>query len=150
MLRAFVAQNQKDWDLHLPYVMMAYRSAVQESIGVTPYMMLYGDEMPVPIDWVFGSPKDVPQDKVLYVRDLRRQIQSAYEHARRSMLTACRRQKRNYDQRVRNVTFEVGDVVMCHDKTKKKGRNPALTAKWQGPYVVMEVPNPATAHDPKV
>ena len=34
---------------------------------------------------------------------------------------------------------------MCHDKTKKKGRNPALTAKWQGPYVIMEVPNPATA-----
>ena len=31
MLSAFVAENQQDWDEKLPYVMMAYRSAVQES-----------------------------------------------------------------------------------------------------------------------
>ena len=103
---------------------MAYRSAVQESTGVSPYAMLYGSELPVPLDWVFRKPNNVPQDKLLYVRDLRKQINAAYDHARKCLLGAIQRQKRNYDRGVRNVTFEVGQFVMCHDKTKKVGRNP--------------------------
>ena len=71
MLTAFVAENQTDWDEKLPFVMMAYRSAVQESIGVTPHAMMFGDELPVQLDWVFGSPNNVPQDKHDYVQNLR-------------------------------------------------------------------------------
>ena len=145
MLSAFVAENQKDWDDRLPYVMMAYRSAVQDSTGVSPYSMLYGDDMPVPLDWVFKPPKNVPQDKILYVRELRSKINSAYDHARRCLLSAIARQKRNYDRGVRNITFKVGEFVMCHDKTKKVGRNPALRPRWRGPYVITRMLNAGTA-----
>ena len=143
MLAAFVADNQLDWDEKLPFVMMAYRSAVQESTGVTPHSMMFGDELPVPLDWVFGSPKSVPQDKVLYVKELRSKIQSAYEMARKSLLSAILRQKRSYDKGVKNVNFKVGDFVMCHDKTKKLHRNPALRPKWRGPYIVINKLSPA-------
>ena len=143
MLTAFVADNQLDWDERLPFVMMAYRSAVQESIGVTPHAMLFGDELPVPLDWVFGSPKKVPGDKVLYVKELRAKIQGAYEIARKSMLSAVLRQKRSYNKGVNNVQFNVGDFVMCHDKTKKLHRNPALMPKWRGPFVVINKLSPA-------
>jgi hypothetical protein len=145
MLSAFVAENQQDWDLKIPYVMMAYRSAVQESTQVTPYAMMFGDEIPVPLDWVFRKPKNTQEDRVLYVRDLRTMINASYEFARKSMLSAVRRQKRTYDKDVRNVVFEVGQFVMCHDKTKKVGRNPALRPKWRGPYVIIRMDNPATA-----
>ena len=145
MLSAFVAENQMDWDDKIPFVMMAYRSAVQESTGVSPYAMLYGSELPVPLDWVFRKPNNVPQDKLLYVRDLRKQINAAYDHARKCLLGAIQRQKRNYDRGVRNVTFEVGQFVMCHDKTKKVGRNPALRPRWRGPYIIMDMLSPATA-----
>ena len=99
--------------------MMAYRSAIQETTGITPYAMLYGEEMHVPLDWVFAKPKRVPDDKFTYVKELRKKINSAYEHARKCLLTAIRRQKRNYDRGVRNITFKPGDFVMCHDKTRK-------------------------------
>ena len=125
--------------------MMAYRSAVQESTGVSPYAMLYGDDMPVPLDWVFKPPKNVPQDKLLYIRELRGKINSAYDHARRCLLSAIARQKRNYDRGVRNILFHVGEFVMCHDKTKKVGRNPALRPRWRGPYVITRMLNAGTA-----
>ena len=32
---------------------------------------------------------------------------------------------------------------MCHDKTKKVGRNPGLRPKWRGPYIIMNKINPA-------
>ena len=143
MLAAFVADNQLDWDEKLPFVMMAYRSAVQESMGVTPHSMMFGDELPVPLDWVFGSPKTVPQDKVLYVKELRSKIQSAYEIARKSLFSAIIRQKKSYDKGVKNINFRVGDFVMCHDKTKKLHRNPALRPKWRGPFIVINKLSPA-------
>ena len=143
MLSAFVQENQRDWDRQIHPVMMAYRTAVQESTGVTPYAMMFGEECPVPLDWVFGAPKQVPVDKIQFVRDLKRQINAAFDLARRSMLTAIKRQKRSYDRGIRNVRFQLGQFVMCHDKTKKVGRNPALRPKWRGPYIIVDKLNDA-------
>ena len=36
MLSKFVAENRRDWDSHLPILMMAYRSAVHETTSFTP------------------------------------------------------------------------------------------------------------------
>ena len=42
MLTAFVDKNQRDWDEHIPMLMMAYRSAVHESTGISPHEMMIG------------------------------------------------------------------------------------------------------------
>ena len=36
MLSSFVNENRNDWEEHLPYVLFAYRAAIQESTGVRP------------------------------------------------------------------------------------------------------------------
>ena len=36
MISMFVDPNQKDWDDVLPYIMMAYRSAIQDTTGYSP------------------------------------------------------------------------------------------------------------------
>ncbi|KAI4905925.1 hypothetical protein NFI96_009525 [Prochilodus magdalenae] len=38
-LAMLTGQHQRDWDLHLPLVLLACRSAVQESTGFTPAML---------------------------------------------------------------------------------------------------------------
>ena len=45
-------QNQRDWDRVIPYALMAYRSAVQESTGETPNMMMLGREPSLPTHMV--------------------------------------------------------------------------------------------------
>ena len=42
MLSAYVQENQRDWDAQIPYLMMAYRSAVHKSTGLTPNMLMLG------------------------------------------------------------------------------------------------------------
>jgi len=37
MLSIVAKDREQDWDLHLPLVMMAYRTSVQESTGATPF-----------------------------------------------------------------------------------------------------------------
>jgi hypothetical protein len=38
MISKFVSKNQKDWDRYLPYLMMAYRSSVHDTMGWGMYM----------------------------------------------------------------------------------------------------------------
>ena len=47
--------DDKNWDLHLPLVMLAYRTSVHET---TPYYLMFGREAKLPIDLIFdvGSP----------------------------------------------------------------------------------------------
>ena len=42
MLSKYIASDQKDWDSHLPMLMLAYRSSIHESTGQTPAAMMFG------------------------------------------------------------------------------------------------------------
>ena len=48
MLSKHVAVNQKDWDIWLPCVLLAYRSAKQSSTGLLPFKLMYGHEDRLP------------------------------------------------------------------------------------------------------
>ena len=55
MLSKSVDENQKDWDLYLPLLMMAYRSSVHESTGFSSNEMMLGCEVLFPLDLVIGQ-----------------------------------------------------------------------------------------------
>ena len=56
MLSAYVSDHHRDWDEYLPYVMMAYRSAEQETTGCTPNRLMLGREVTTPLDIMYGLP----------------------------------------------------------------------------------------------
>ena len=41
MLRAYVSKSS-EWELHLPLVLFAYRSAVHPSTGFSPFELMFG------------------------------------------------------------------------------------------------------------
>ena len=45
-----------DWDVMIPYAVMAYRATKHSSTGLTPNMMLFGREITEPVDLVAGLP----------------------------------------------------------------------------------------------
>ena len=54
---SIVAQDQEhDWDLQVPLMIIAYRTSVQESTGATPFSLMFGKEVHLPIDVMFGMP----------------------------------------------------------------------------------------------
>ena len=50
MLAKLVKENQKDWDLHIPKVLFAYRTALHESMGYSPYQFNFGWSPNLPVD----------------------------------------------------------------------------------------------------
>ncbi len=52
--------DQCNWDLHLPKIMLACRSSVQESTWTTPASLIFGRELRLPIDMMFPLPDEPP------------------------------------------------------------------------------------------
>ena len=55
LIAKWVGQNRQDWDAKLPAVTFAYRTSVHESMGFTPFFLMFGREARLPADLVFGS-----------------------------------------------------------------------------------------------
>lgn len=139
-LAILTSQHQRDWDSHLPLVLMACRSAVQESTSCTPALLMLGRELRTPAELAFGRPPDSPDipPGPEYARRLQDRLETAHHFAREQQQGAGRRQKRNYDTRAQGRHFSVGELVWIYNPQRKKGRCPKLDSQWMGPGRVLE------------
>ena len=55
MLSMLVNENMDDWDDHIPFVMMAYRATCHDRTGFSPNELMFGREIPFPIDVMFNG-----------------------------------------------------------------------------------------------
>jgi len=50
MLTKVFQSNQKDWDSHLLKILLAYSTAIHKSTRFTPYHLMYGSSLQLPLD----------------------------------------------------------------------------------------------------
>ena len=60
MLAKCIKGEQSNWSQQLLYVKMAYRTSVHESTGYMPHFLVYGQEVCLPIDFMYPNPIDQP------------------------------------------------------------------------------------------
>jgi hypothetical protein len=141
MLAKVVDCNQKDWDIHLPFLLLAYRSSVQESTGYTPSKMMLGQEPILPADLLFGA--DKPETEAAspsnFIQQKRVIMNKIHEIARHNMSLASDRQKKQYDHRANSISYQIGDKVWLTKEVKTKGRTPKLENRWVGPFEIIDV-----------
>lgn len=136
MLSAFVNEYRNDWEEHLPYVLFAYRAAVQESTGCTPNLLMLGREVAAPIDLMFnrGHPPEInPRCFVQYVEWLKQAMDKSFQFARKRMGLSIARQDKYHTKGVRHSPINEGSVVWYHYLPMARRK---LSKFWQGPYKV--------------
>lgn len=141
MLSTFVQESQRDWDLQLPYVMMAYRSSEHDTTGLTPNQMMLGRDVEIPLDLVVGLPLEedaTPPEATEYNQTLRERLNRAYEAARENTGRRVIRQKKNYDRRVNPCDLREGSPVWLYAPNKKTGISPKLQRSWEGPWMIVK------------
>ena len=137
MLKTLVSEARDDWDDHLPYLTMAYRSTCHETTGCTPSLLMLGREISLPLDLMFGDPPRQASRyscPVEYVQWLRKTLQKAYERAQKHTRVAALRQKQNYDANCRPIEYAPGDMVW---RWVPPGGSRKLVLGWRGPYRIM-------------
>ena len=129
MLSKYVNENHRTWDIHLPKVMMAYRSSAHESTKFPPFRLMFGRDVRLPADLMFGRTPNYADGYPEYVRELRERLEKAHELARAHIGAAQYRQKEYYDRRAGGEPYAVGDRVWLYTPVIKKGQ----TAKLHSP-----------------
>lgn len=106
MLRASVDNHQRDTCAHLPYMMMAYRSAEHETTECTPNLLMQGREVATLLDIMYETPSsitDIPQHK--WAWELKERMQEAHPAVRDYVDWEMRRQKRYH---------HAGTALVCY------------------------------------
>lgn len=139
MLKARVEGDPQGWDEQLDYCMMAFRSSVHSSTEHTPFELMFGREMRIPLDVMMGGgPMGNESSYSEFVADLQGSLEAAYCDVRQNLKVAQRRQKDAYDKGVRHMVFQAGDLVLRYDPQLKLGEANKFQQQWEGPYEIVE------------
>lgn len=78
----YCREGQADWDVKLPAMLMAYRSAVHEVTDFTPVRLMFGSELRLPVDLVTGRPPDMslPTITTSYTMALQESLVEVHRH----------------------------------------------------------------------
>jgi len=80
MLKKVCAKRPKDWDRYIEVVLFAYREVRQESVGFSPFELLYGRTVRGPMAilrelWTKEEPSDEVRTTYQYMLDLRNRLE---------------------------------------------------------------------------
>lgn len=140
MLAKSVTKYGRDWDSHLPYLLFAYRVAVQESTQASPFYLLYGREARVPTESALNQPRTPYQVEFPdYCSELVAHLSDAWDLAHRNIARAQKKQKTQYDKKATQPKLKVGDRVMVHFPSQVTGKAWKLARPFFGPYTVLSL-----------
>ena len=140
MLRAFVAEHQRDWDVYLPYVMHAYRAAPQDSTQESPFFLMFFRPCRAPLDIMLAETdrralhmEEIQQTKAEAVR----RLHEAFRVVRHRLKRSRENQKIAHDKKSRPKEFGVGDEVYLLDERVGEERTRKLHRPWKPGYRII-------------
>ncbi|KAL1251467.1 hypothetical protein QQF64_019263 [Cirrhinus molitorella] len=143
MLRRVAAEEKRDWDQMLPYVLFGIREVPQASTGFTPFELLFGRQPRGLLDVAREAWEQQPaahRSSIEHVRLMRERIDRVMPLVREHLTQAQQAQQRHYNRAAQPREFQPGDhVLLLVPNSACK-----FLATWQGPYTVTEKVGPVT------
>ena len=140
MLETFCAESTLDWDEGVNYLIFAIREAPQESLGFSPFEMLYGKQLRGPLslltdEWLKSPGVEQTLTVEKYMGKLKNILTKVREIARQNLANSQHLMKENFDIKTKAKArkFEIGDLVLAYFPIVGS----PLQAKFHGPYKVV-------------
>ena len=135
----------RDWHEMLPFALHGYRTTARTSIGESPFSLVYGMEVVLPIEVQIPSlriMKDAELGEDEWVQNRLDQLCLIDE----KRLAAVghgqiyqQRMKRAFDKRVRPQNYQPGDLVLKRIILPQGDPRGKWTPNYEGPFVVKKV-----------
>ncbi|KAK1611876.1 hypothetical protein QYE76_035549 [Lolium multiflorum] len=148
-----VNKTRKNWASKLKDALWAYRTAYKNPMGMSPYKMVYGKACHLPLElehkayWAVRElnkdPKLAGDKRLLQLSSLDEWRSEAYENAK----LFKEKVKKWHDRRIIKREFNIGDKVLLY-RSRLRFFAGKLLSKWEGPYVVEEVPSASPWRSP--
>jgi len=140
MLKALVEKHPDSWDAAIPWVLFAYREVPVETLGYSPFELMFGRSVVGPLtlrkrQWLGETDlSTAKKSAVEFLLDTRTQLRDALAVAENNAMEQQRKSKTWYDRKARMREFQPGDKVLALLPVA----GCPLQAKYHGPYVVVE------------
>ena len=129
-------KNVKSWEILLPTVEMTINSSPNQSTGFSPFFLNYGYEPVMPIQLLKGD----ESTKIESVASFVQRVTSDWNLARENLQRSVGLQQKYYDQKHRDVHYNVGDLVLLSTRNlKMKGAPAKLQRRFVGPFKIIEI-----------
>ena len=133
MIKMYCIENSKDWDEGVHLLLFAVRESVQESLGFSPFELVFGHAVRGPLlllkeKWLDEDPEKISVLK--YVATFKDRLFRAGQIAKKNLQESQSKMKVWYDRKAKSRCFEPGDRVLVLFPVVG---NP-LQAKYSGPY----------------
>ena len=102
------------WSEHLPELLLAYNATCSAVTGYSPYYLLFGRRLRIPMDYLFPTLHDSPRQTKMEVSvaAMQKRLKEAFAVARHLTSEEAAKQHRYYDHKAGTVALQPGDVVM--------------------------------------
>ena len=136
ILRAYYSREPSKWMQYLPLVEYAYNSSYHQSIGMTLFNALYGQECLSPRNF------SDPTIRVEALRQMIEEMEAQTKAIRKDIQAAQDRQKHYADGKRSDRTFHEGDKVFLRVRPKRStlslGKYKKLSPRYCGPYEIQK------------
>ncbi|XP_050730790.1 protein NYNRIN-like [Eriocheir sinensis] len=136
LLRKFCHDQDQEWDEALPFVLFAIRETPNESLGVSPFELLFGHKVRGPLKIIKDQLLSDTTCKLVtitkYIEKLKNTFDKVRSFARSNLKLAQGVMKEHFDIKAKVRTFNEGDQVLAFIPVSGS----PLQAKYHGPYTI--------------
>jgi len=139
-LSHYINASHTNWDVVVPFYVMAYRATPNTVTNFSPFYLLHGREMPLPnSDNLKARVSREKPDNHQRLENLKASLNAAYKYVNKSNKKAQENNKRLYDRRAKLRKFKVGDLVYLYSPAMKSGLSRKFNKPWSGPHKITRV-----------
>ena len=136
--------NQGAWGDWLPPTVFSLNITVSRTTGISPYQLVHGTDPPIPLSTIVGVPERTQLDPAEYMLTLSTNMGRLLITARERYQIYIRRTADTYITPSPLGSQEpLGMRVWCWSPYRKRGTSGALSAKWSGPWRIVQFKPPA-------
>lgn len=100
MLATAVDNEPSNWDSHVRRLCIAYNSSIHLTTGYTPFYLMFGRQVRMLVDLMYGTPNPDLTTTSGYAAELKKNLENAYQQVRGRMKHKLKQVKELYDMRV--------------------------------------------------
>ena len=139
-----MGEHNSNWHLNIFSTLRDYRTSIKIATGFTPFQLVYGLEVVLPIECEIPSLKIaiklfpntlVEEEHFIYLTNLdemRQDVALANESHKKFI-------EEQYDRLVQHRVFNEGYPILKYDQKHEKLGKEKFESMWYGPYVVSKV-----------
>lgn len=145
ILKKFVKETGRAWNVKLPLVLMALRATPNTVTKVSPFELMTGRRMVLPQLLLYRTTDHNLINATTthqYIEDLLKHLQYAFSFAQKNLERAATSAKTYYDLKTTKKEYEIGDRVYLYNFMRSQVKERKFLPSWRGPFNIVDKISP--------